>query len=72
MFIPDPDFCPSRIPSPKFQKQHQKIGVKKKILSYLFLATKFKIILFLNLNLGQFTRIIELFTQKIGIKLSKI
>jgi hypothetical protein len=32
MFIPDPDFNPSRI-----QKQEQKRGVKKNLLSYLFL-----------------------------------
>ncbi len=67
----------SRIPDPK---QQQKRGVKKNLLSYLFLATNFtklKIILvFLSAeekNLGQFSkRIIERFTQKIVTKLSKI
>ncbi len=35
--IPDPDFCPSRIPDlgSRIQKQRQKRGVKKKLMSYL-------------------------------------
>jgi hypothetical protein len=41
MFIPDPDFCPSRIPElrSQIQKQQQKRGVNKKLPSYLFVAT---------------------------------
>ena len=37
--IPDPDFYPSRIPDlgSRIQKQQQKRGVKKKLLSYLVL-----------------------------------
>jgi len=37
--IPDPDFYPSRIPDlgSRIQKQQQKRGVKKDLLSYLFL-----------------------------------
>ncbi len=37
MFIPDPDFYPSRIPDLRYriQKQQQKTGVKKNVLSYL-------------------------------------
>ncbi len=72
--FPDPDFCPSRI-----QKQQQKRGVKKNCFP-IFLepikVTKLKIILILNCwkkNLGaNLQRIIELSTQKIVIKLSKI
>jgi hypothetical protein len=39
MFIPDPDFFLSRITDlgSRIQKQEQKRGVKKKILSYLFM-----------------------------------
>jgi hypothetical protein len=39
MFIPDPDFYPSRIPDlgSRIQKQQQKRGVKKNLLSYLFM-----------------------------------
>jgi hypothetical protein len=35
MFIPDPDFCPTRI-----QKQQQKRRKKKNLLSYLILQPK--------------------------------
>ncbi len=39
--IPDPDFYPSRIPvsdpGSRIRKQRQKRGVKKNLLSYLFL-----------------------------------
>jgi hypothetical protein len=65
MFIPDPDFCPSRI-----QKQQQKKGMKKifftfcshkyyKIENY-FIFKLVKIKIWTNLQ-----RIIELFNQKI-------
>jgi hypothetical protein len=62
MFIPDPDFCPSRIP-------------KKICCPTFFVATnitKLKIILFLNWfrkNLGQFTKNCRTFNQKIVTKL---
>ncbi len=51
--IPDPDFYPSRIPDPgsRIQKQQQKRGMKKNLLSYLFCSqnfTKLKINLFLK------------------------
>jgi hypothetical protein len=36
MFIPDPDFYPSRI-----QKQEQKRGIEKNLVSYLFCSHKF-------------------------------
>jgi hypothetical protein len=38
MFIPDPDFYPSRIPDPKTGKKERG---EKKLLSYLFVATNF-------------------------------
>jgi hypothetical protein len=87
MFIPDPDFYPSRIPDPgspripdlgsRIQKQQQKRGVKKICCHTFFVATNFtkqKIILFLNAEeqiLASFQKIIELFTPKIVTKLSK-
>ncbi len=60
MFIPDPDFCPSRIPDleSRIQKHQQKRRVKK-LMSYLATnTTKLKIL--------------ELFTQKSVIKHWKI
>jgi hypothetical protein len=79
--IPDPDFYPSRIPDPgsRIQKPEQKRGVKKNLLSYLFCSHKFHKIgnyfIFEVLKKkmwDNFQRIIELFTQKIVTKLSKI
>ncbi len=81
--IPDPDFYPSRIPDlwSRIQKQLQKRGAKKNLLSYLFFVatnfTKFRIILFWTAeekNFGpNFKELpIELFTQKVITKLSKI
>jgi hypothetical protein len=73
MFIPDPDFYPSRI-----QKQKQKREVKKNCHTF-FCSHKFHKIensfIFEMLKKkiwANFQRIIELFTQKIVTKLSKI
>jgi hypothetical protein len=43
MFIPDPDFYPSRIPDlgSRMQKQQQKRGVKKNCCQTLFCSHKF-------------------------------
>jgi hypothetical protein len=69
MFIPDPDFCPSQIPSPGFQKQQQKIGLKKNV--YLFISHKienyFIFELVKNKSWANSLRIIELFTQKLAL-----
>jgi hypothetical protein len=72
--IPDPDFYPSRI-----QKQQQKRRVKKICCRTFLCSYKFHIIenyLFLKCGgkkmWANFQRIIELFTQKIAIKLSKL
>jgi hypothetical protein len=79
--IPDPDYYPSRIPDlgSRIQKQQQKRGVKKNLLSYLFCSHKFHIIehyfifeLLKKKIWANFQRIMELFTQKIVTKLSKI
>jgi hypothetical protein len=63
----------------RIQKQEQKRGVKKNLLSYLFCSYKFLQIanyfIFEMLKKkiwANFQRIIELFTQKIVTKLSKI
>ncbi len=84
MFIPDPDFYPSRIlifthPGSRIQKQQQKRGVKKNICQTFFWSHKFhKIVNFFTFEMLQnkiwanFQRIIELFTPKIVTKLSKI
>ncbi len=42
MFIPDPDFYASRIPDlgSLIQKQQQKRGVEKNLLSYLFMYSQ--------------------------------
>jgi hypothetical protein len=74
MFIPDPDFYPSRI-----QKQQQKRGVKKICCHNFFCSQKFhKIANYFSFEVlrkkiwANFQRIIELFTQKIVTKLTKI
>jgi hypothetical protein len=66
MFIPDPEFYPSRI-----QKQQQKRGVKNYFLSYLFCSHKFHITEnYFNFKMlkkkiwTNFQRIIELFYSK--------
>ncbi len=66
-------------PASRIQNQQQKRGVKKKILSYLFCSHKFHkienyfIFEMLKKNCwANFQRIIELFTQNIVTKLSKI
>jgi hypothetical protein len=49
MFIPDPDFYPSRIPDPKSATKER--GEKRIVVIHFFVATNFttcKIILFLN------------------------
>ncbi len=75
------DFYPSRIPDlgSRIQKQQQKRGVKKNLLSYLILLPQFSQnwILFYFWNAegkiwAAFQRIIELFTQKFVTKLLKI
>jgi hypothetical protein len=72
--IPDPDFYPSRI-----QKQQQKRGVKKNCCHNLLCSHKFhKIANYFSFEVpkkkiwANFQRILELFTQKIVNKLSKI
>ncbi len=83
MFIPNPGSWWWFLPIPhlrsRIQKQQQKRGMKKIVVKSFFVATnftKFKIILFWNgeeNNLGQFSKnYVELFTQKIVNKLSKI
>ncbi len=77
--IPDPDFYPSRIPDlgSRIQKQQQKRGLKK--ICYFFCNHKFhKIEYYFVFKMlkkkiwAKFQIIIEVFTQKIVTKLSKI
>jgi hypothetical protein len=77
--IPDPDFYPSRIPDlgSRIQKQQQKRGVKKFYVIPFYVATNFKKLYFTFEVLkkkicSNFQRIIELFTQKIVTKFSKV
>jgi hypothetical protein len=80
VFIPDPDFYPSWIPDlgSRIQKQPQERG--EKISCHTFLCShKFhKIVNYFSFEVlkkkiwANFQRIIELFTQKIVTKLSKI
>jgi hypothetical protein len=72
MFIPDPDFYPSRTPDPKTATEERS---EKKICCHTFLCShKFDIIenYFCFAEENFFQRIIELFNQKIVTKLSKI
>ncbi len=78
---PNPAFYPSRISDPgsRIQKQQQKRGVKKNLLSYLFCSHEFhKIENYFIFEMpkkkfwASFQRIIEIFTQKFATKLSKI
>jgi hypothetical protein len=81
--IPDPDFYPSRIPDPGSRIPDPKTAMrdrgKKNLLAYLFFGainfTKLNYFIFEMLKKkmwANFQRIIELFTQKIVTKLSKI
>jgi hypothetical protein len=82
MFIPDPDFYPSRIPDlgSRIQKQQQKREVKKiRCQTFLYVSTKFnKIVNYFSFEVlkkkiwANFQRIIELFTKQIVKKLFKI
>jgi hypothetical protein len=72
MFIPDPDFCPSRI-----QELQQKRGVKKNMFSYCShkynkIENYFIFELMTKKIWANLQKIIGLFTQKFVIKLSKI
>jgi hypothetical protein len=76
--IPNPDFYPSRILIPD-PKTATKVRGEKKLLSYLFCSYKFRKIEYYfifempNKKIwANFQRIIEVFTQKIVTKLSKI
>jgi hypothetical protein len=81
MFIPDPGswFLPITDPGSRVQKQHQKRGVKN-FLCHTFLCShkSHKIKNYFSFEVlkrkiwANFLRIIELFTQKIVTKLSKI
>ncbi len=62
MFIPDPDFCPSRIPDPKTATKDR--GEKNLKTMLIFEVTKKKI--WANLQ-----RIIELSTQKLSLRSQK-
>jgi hypothetical protein len=73
MFIPDPDFYPSRIPDlgSRIKKQQQKRGVEKKfVVIPFFVATNFttlKIILCVfaeKKNVGQFSKNYRTFYAK--------
>ncbi len=66
-------------PGFQIQKRQQKRGMEKNLLSYLFCSLKFHLIenyfifeMLKKKNWANFQRIIELFTQKIVTKLSKI
>ncbi len=76
MFIPDPDFYPSRIPDPKTATKERG---EKNLLSYFFFSHKFhKIVNYFIFELlknkiwSNFQRFRELFIQIIVTKLSKI
>jgi hypothetical protein len=76
MFIPDPDFFPSRIPDPKTATKER--GEKKNCHTFLCSHKFHKIVHYFSFEglkekiWASFQRIIELFTQKIVTKLSKI
>jgi hypothetical protein len=51
MFIPDPDFYPSRVSDPGSKNSYRRVVRKKIVVKHFFVATKYtkcKIILFLN------------------------
>jgi hypothetical protein len=75
--IPDPDFYPSRIPDPKTATKER--GEKKLVVITFYVATNFnKLQNYFSFEVlkkkiwANFQRIIELFTQKMVTKLSKI
>jgi hypothetical protein len=76
MFIPDPDFYPSRIPDPKTAKKER--GEKISCHTFFCIHKFHKIEHYFIFGMlkkkiwANFQRIIELFTQKIVTKLSKI
>ncbi len=78
--IPDPDFYPSRISDPGSKNSNKREGLKKiVVIGYLFCSHKFhKIVNYFIFEMlkkkiwTNFQRIIELYTQKIVTKLSKI
>jgi hypothetical protein len=78
MFIPDPDFYPSRsrISDPNTATKNR--GAKKFVVIPFFVATNFTKLKTLNFEMlkkkmwANFQRFIELFTQKIVTMLSKI
>jgi hypothetical protein len=77
MFIPDPNFYPSRIPDPKTAttERGEKInGCHTLFCSHKFHKTEnyFVFELLKKKILANFQKIMELFMQKIFIKLSKI
>ncbi len=81
MFIPDPDFYPTRVPDLGSKNSSKREGWKKDFCHTFFCSHKFHIIenYFIFEKLKKkiranfiFKRIIELFTQKIVTKLSKI
>jgi hypothetical protein len=77
MFIPDPDFYPSRIPDPKTatkERGEKKICCLNSLCSHKFhkIANYFSFEVLKKKFGPNFQRIIELFTPKIVTKLSKI
>jgi hypothetical protein len=79
MFSPDPGCRFLPIPDPGSEKQQQKRGAKKKFVVIPFFVatnfTKFNYFIFEMLkkkNWANFQRIIELFTQNIVTRVSKI
>ena len=74
MFIPDPDFSPSRILDlgSRIQKQQWKTGVKKNLLSYLFVAFRSCWNRSWLITVAHFAFFHFLTQEKIGFKLSEI
>ncbi len=77
MFIPDPDFYPSRVSDlgSQIQKQQQKRVVQKLVVEPFFVAINLKNLKFFIFEMPKekiWPIVIELFTQKIVTKLSKI
>ncbi len=77
MFIPDPDFFPSRIPDPKTATKER--GDNKFVVIPFFCSHKFHkiehyfIFEMLMIKIGaNFQRIIDFFTRKIVVEISKI
>ncbi len=76
MFIPDPDFYPSRISDPGSKNSYKREGWKKFVVIPFLLpqiSQNFFIFELLKKKIWpKFQRILELFTQKVVTKLSKI